>query len=345
MDAADAADTWQIDEQEVWVETHGRCESWISRTAPTEDLGQLSKRRSRAQSLPGPSRTSNASRKPTTNTLGMTTTRTTNTIQKRRHCQGRPEQPLQKGLGKAKASRAIKLLPLPSSNNVSTAQWHVRLVWCKDYQLLKAAPMQTDLHPRSKTGDMHALTAPGLRNRLREQLARTRDEDCENLEINIARSLLFKLCITSHGYTLVGKGTIARFVLHLRHEGKMYHRLCNLQGRLVSDCFGNIDLVSPWYGSRLHIVHMLPLSYRGEELMVSSDRERQQAKSFETTIAALSVRHADVGCSNMLWNEKLERTVLIDFERSTLMDTIPSTLSRASLLRHDVIQDPMEINS
>ncbi|KAL8911220.1 MAG: hypothetical protein Q9171_003567 [Xanthocarpia ochracea] len=194
--------------------------------------------------------------------------------------------------------------------------------------LVRRLPFDSDCpnahhHPRSQTGDAHALTKSGVRNLLSQQLAHTRDEDCENLDVNGARGLLFMLCLATHGYTSVGKGTIARFIRHIQHKGKMYNRLRKLQGWLIPVCFGNIDLEIPWYDLGIHIVHMLQLSYGGEEPLDSSEVQRQQMADFQSTIEALGVCHVDVGCRNMLWDEELRRLMFIDFERSTLIDPIP----------------------
>ena len=68
---------------------------------------------------------------------------------------------------------------------------------------------------------------------------------------------------------------------------------------------------------------MLLLSYGGEDPLDSSEVQRQQMADFQSTIEAFGVRHGNVGCRNMLWNEELQRLMSIDFERSTLIDPIP----------------------
>ncbi|KAL8855376.1 MAG: hypothetical protein Q9178_007973 [Gyalolechia marmorata] len=319
--AMDAADIWQIDDQEMWEET--------PRKMRELDLKDVSFRAPKS-----------AIKAPTKSTV---------TTRSKSHKQCKPEagdqhhsddydsddeqdsdeEPLPTPTRAAPVKGSQVQQEMRGKHTASSAKQQQRQ-YCTQACLLglvRRLPIDSDCpnaehHPRSKTGDTHALTKSGLRNLLRQQLAHTRDEDCENLEVNGARGLLFKLCLATHGYTLVGKGTVARFIPHIQHEGKMYNRLRKLQGWLIPVCFGNIDLEIPWYDLGIHIVHMLLLSYGGEEPLDSSEVQRQQTVDFQSTIEAFGVRHGDVGCRNMLWNEELRRLMFIDFERSTLMDPI-----------------------
>ncbi|KAL8830037.1 MAG: hypothetical protein Q9170_005918 [Blastenia crenularia] len=175
------------------------------------------------------------------------------------------------------------------------------------------------LHPRGKKGDTHSLTKPVLRDILRQQLTRTMDEDCENLKLQGARGMLFKLSLAEQGYTFVGKATIDRYVPHLQHEGRVYQRLRKLQGHLMPVCLGNVDLDIPWFGIDVELVHMLLLSYGGNDLCYHTiEDEEQQAAEFESIIATSGVKHQDIRSANMLWNEELGRILFIDFEISIL---------------------------
>lgn len=62
---------------------------------------------------------------------------------------------------------------------------------------------------------------------LREQLANDRGHvtDCEPLWINGSRGAMFKVTLTSHGYTVIAKGVMLHDVPHLRHEAKVYRHL------------------------------------------------------------------------------------------------------------------------
>lgn len=84
------------------------------------------------------------------------------------------------------------------------------------------------LYPRGKQGRSHFLTKGKLCKLLREQLARTMSQDCENLRLNGARGILFKLSLVSHGYTFIGKVTIEYWIPELTYEGRVYYRLRKL---------------------------------------------------------------------------------------------------------------------
>ncbi|KAI4183673.1 MAG: hypothetical protein L6R41_005267, partial [Letrouitia leprolyta] len=57
------------------------------------------------------------------------------------------------------------------------------------------------LHPRSSNDrNKHAISKQKLCTLLRQQLARTLDEDCTDLKLGGARGMLFKLTLQSHGY-------------------------------------------------------------------------------------------------------------------------------------------------
>jgi tRNA A-37 threonylcarbamoyl transferase component Bud32 len=162
---------------------------------------------------------------------------------------------------------------------------------------------------------------------LRQQLKLNRDDDCYPLGMQGARSTLFKVTLTSYGYTVAAKGTVAAFVKDLQHECEVYRRLRTIQGICVPVCLGSIDLVHPYYYDiGVLIVHMMILSWAGERLDKSKisrgvDRKRlgiMVTQSIEE-IHHTGVLHADLRIANMLWNAETERVMLIDFERSEMM--------------------------
>lgn len=80
-----------------------------------------------------------------------------------------------------------------------------------------------------------------------------------------ARGAPFKVTLTSHSYTVVGKGTVLAFVKDLRHEAEVYRRLTILQGVHILIYLGSINLDSPYYyGAGICIVHRMLLSWAGE---------------------------------------------------------------------------------
>ncbi|KAL8944457.1 MAG: hypothetical protein Q9211_000599 [Gyalolechia sp. 1 TL-2023] len=174
-------------------------------------------------------------------------------------------------------------------------------------------------HPRStKDRHKHGLTKQRLCFLLRQQLARTLDEDCTELKLDGARGILFQLTLQPYGYTFVGKGTIDVFVPDLRHEGRIYGRLKPLQGKSIPVCLGNIDLDVPWYDIGIQIVHMLLLSYGGTAINGEIDQLDDQIREFVRALAMRGVTHEDLEPRNILWSEELGRTIFVDFERSSM---------------------------
>ena len=100
---------------------------------------------------------------------------------------------------------------------------------------------------------------------LGEQLRRGRGDSYQPLGMQGARGALFKVTLTSHGYTVVGKGTVRVFVKDLRHEAEVYRRLMTIQGVHVPVFLGSIDLDEPYYyDAGIRIVHLMLLSWAGE---------------------------------------------------------------------------------
>ena len=87
------------------------------------------------------------------------------------------------------------------------------------------------------------------------------NRDCEPLGKQGARGALFKITLTSHGYTFVSKGTVAVFVPDLQHEGRIYQRLEAMQGEAVPVHLGNINLVRKYdLDLGVRIVYILLMS-------------------------------------------------------------------------------------
>ncbi|RAL58170.1 hypothetical protein DID88_002341 [Monilinia fructigena] len=113
----------------------------------------------------------------------------------------------------------------------------------------------------------HQLNRQTFLTLLHQQLERNRDDDCYPLGIQGARGALFKITLTSHGYTVAAKGTVRAFAKDLQHECEIYERLKKIQGVCIPICFGNIDLAHPYYYDiGVQIVHMMILSWAGERL-------------------------------------------------------------------------------
>ncbi|KAM0805753.1 hypothetical protein BDR22DRAFT_925720 [Usnea florida] len=183
------------------------------------------------------------------------------------------------------------------------------------------------IHPKvscdSSVG-MHSLDMSSLQNLLRDQLAETMDTHCTPMRKQGARGAMFKLTLASHGYTVVGKGTVQAFVPDLRLENQFYDRLRFVQGSIVPVCLGNFDCVYPYYYHfATEIVHFLLLSWAGEALSSSSqacwDSHADEIVRMNDQLWSLGVAHGAIRPENVLWNESLGQLMFIDFERSKMI--------------------------
>ena len=183
------------------------------------------------------------------------------------------------------------------------------------------------LHPRVEGGDLHALTNNKLCELIRQQLAHTMNYDIEDLGLQGARGMVFKLFLVTHGYTFIGKATTSFYVPELIHEERVYQRLGALQGSLVPVCLGSIELVHPWYCPGTQLVHMLLLSYGGEPIWEIPAGDEPRVGQFVTALRARGVRHGDTRPENMLWNRELGQLMFVDFERSSITSEDSSDVS------------------
>lgn len=212
----------------------------------------------------------------------------------------------------------------------STSSYHYSRAYCTQKCLLGLVQRLSSLdddcpHVSSHRGGCSRNTHPISKQRfctlVQQQLAKSLDFNCTDLQIGGSRCMMFKITLASHGYTFIAKGTRDVFIPDLQHEGKMYDRLRSLQGRSIPVYLGNIDLTTPWYAlGGVRVIHMLLLAYGGTRVDRSPDVGdlHAQVKTFEDEIGRFGVQHEDLACRNMLWNPELGRVLFIDFERSTV---------------------------
>lgn len=167
----------------------------------------------------------------------------------------------------------------------------------------------------------HMLDKRQVCTLLQQQLNRSLDFNCTDLQIYGSRSMLFKVTLASYGYTLVAKGTRDVFVVDLKHEQRMYDRLSSMQGEFIPVHVGNIDLAHPWYDcGGVRVIHMLLLAYGG--IRIDDDRVGEignlmaHVTAFQAKLARCGVQHGDLADRNILWDTQLQRIMFIDFERS-----------------------------
>ncbi|KAK8115619.1 hypothetical protein PG984_012121 [Apiospora sp. TS-2023a] len=97
----------------------------------------------------------------------------------------------------------------------------------------------------------------------RDQLAKDRgsDADCAPLYLAGAVGALFKVRLSSHGYTLVAKGMEKPDFPRLCHEETVYSKIRPMQGRGVPVCLGLVELVLPYYYDCGVFTHFMFLSW------------------------------------------------------------------------------------
>jgi len=104
----------------------------------------------------------------------------------------------------------------------------------------------------------------------------------------------------------------------------MYDVLANWQGSAIPVCLGNMDLDRTYYlDVGVRIVHMLHMAWGGESLYYETPSVAPAALEHEKQRSlgevACSVLHKDPRLDNMLWNVEKQRVMLIDFERSVVV--------------------------
>jgi hypothetical protein len=221
---------------------------------------------------------------------------------------------------------------LPVRRNASRVYW-------------MEAPLDNDcanvlLHQKGGSDTLtHQLDDGTFLILLQEQLRLNLDRDCEPMGKEGARGALFKVRLTSHGYTVVAKGTVRAFVEDLHYGRQTYARLRAEQGEFVPVCLGNIDLFRPYiYDVGVRIIQMMILSWAGEsfdestsgQAVDSHGRTQGLIRSLEA-IHRQGVLHGDVRMPNVLWNEETGRAMLVDFERSTIVAPMRQPLSLTGL--------------
>ena len=176
---------------------------------------------------------------------------------------------------------------------------------------------------------MHITRSEFLRL-VRYQLAtdRGRDADCGPLYRSGARGSLFKVRLSSHGYTLVAKGMETLDRAHLQHENEIYDRLRTIQGRDIPVCLGSVNLVLPYHYDGGVYMHFMFLSWAGQPLFECVDKVNMadvvdKVTTIYRAVHRLSVLHRDAEPRNILYDTTGDNVMVVDFERSEFIDRQP----------------------
>ncbi|PWY77073.1 hypothetical protein BO70DRAFT_295025 [Aspergillus heteromorphus CBS 117.55] len=193
------------------------------------------------------------------------------------------------------------------------------------------------LHQLGGNGRQHPVNADSLVQQLKQQLDDDLDYNCTPFDICGSYGAPFKITSTTHGYTMVGKGTTSRLWPEVSREAQIYQVLKKAQCSAISVFLGAIDLDKTYF---LHgageIRHMLLMAWAGQsicETQIDEKLEREISKSC-AEIRSLGVTHGDLREENILWNAELQRALIIDFHRCHLdhrpIDKRLKSLKRAS---------------
>ncbi|ESZ92180.1 kinase domain-containing protein [Sclerotinia borealis F-4128] len=214
-----------------------------------------------------------------------------------------------------------------------------------------SCPNILDHYKTNHRSNQHQLNRETFLSLLHQQLEQNRDDDCYPLGIQGARGALFKITLTSHGYTVVAKGTVRAFAKDLRHECKIYEHLKKIQGVYIPICFGSINLIHPYhYDIGVQIVHMMILSWAGErwdkcKVVKEMSQECVNTMVMQTIqqIHHAGILHRDLRAPNVFWNAEMKRVMLIDFERSEIIQAVSSEKSDdSSIMLKSQVRDRFE---
>lgn len=136
-----------------------------------------------------------------------------------------------------------------------------------------------------------------------------------------AMGQLFKLSSSDYGYTFVAKGTYEAAVPNIEHEADIYSQLDSLQGDVIPVYLGSIDLEPPYPLVTAMIVHMLLLSWGGDELADEAHAEEQQM-SMQRLLRKHGILHRDMRRRHLLWNKERRSVMLIDFDCAVILPPI-----------------------
>ncbi|KAI1145039.1 hypothetical protein F4825DRAFT_474969 [Nemania diffusa] len=167
------------------------------------------------------------------------------------------------------------------------------------------------------------------------QLGKSLEQGVVKLGVQGAHGVLFQVTMLAYGYTFVCKGTVRTFVPNLLHEVEVYERLKPAQGTSVPVFLGDVDLPTTlrrtyYYDFRVQIVHMMFLSWGGENLcnVVNMDHDDDYKEALNAEISRAlqaihdqGVMHLGIQPENILLrNPETREVMLIDFGESRMLE-------------------------
>lgn len=186
------------------------------------------------------------------------------------------------------------------------------------------------------------IPSQDILTRVRKQLATDRgpDADCRPLYKAGSYGALFKIRLSSHGFTFVAKGATSKNRATLSHELTIYRKLRAIQGVHVPACLGIVELEPkyPYYYNFGRYTHMLLLSWGGKSIATKSVVEGVHPSISNMVASSLQeihqqcVLHMDAEPRNILWNEACQSPMIVDFGRALVRDPLSSVVSTNTLM-------------
>ena len=168
----------------------------------------------------------------------------------------------------------------------------------------------------------HCLDPITFRERMLKQISENHDVDSFAFDRPGRRGAMFKIRLTSHGYTVAAKCTILRYIPYLLHEAAVYKHLEAIQGIYIPVCLGNIDLPKILFYDRVEFAHIMFLSWGGRCIGEKANRFKARPHVVDRGVEAirsihqLGVLHCDARPRNILWSKELKRVMIVNFDRS-----------------------------
>ncbi|CAK7265294.1 hypothetical protein SEPCBS119000_001439 [Sporothrix epigloea] len=187
--------------------------------------------------------------------------------------------------------------------------------------LAYGGPMDVKCPNAGSHGPRHIGRTKFLRL-VRAQLAKDRGPEADVMPLHLSGAIgaLFKVRLSTYGYTLVAKGAKRSKLEFLEHEKKVYDQLRPIQGKHVPVCIGLTDLILPYHYDGRVFENLLFLSWGGRPLYRCLKELNEKAItaaviSAYASLHQLHVFHADAEVRNITYDGT---PLIVDFERAKL---------------------------